>query len=742
LSLLNELKRRNVFRVAIAYIVMAWLVMQVADVILNNIAAPGWVFQVILLLLGIGFVLTLFFAWAFEMTPEGLKREKDVDRNQSITHETGQKLNYTIIAVLVLALGYFAYDKFVLSEGREAALIDATAQAISEQAMTDEVAPNDIDKSIAVLPFVDMSPDKDQDYMSDGIAEELLNLLARIPELKVTSRSSAFSYKGKDFKINEVGRELNVAHILEGSVRKAGNQVRITAQLIRVDTDTHLWSETYDRQLDDIFAIQDEIAATVVEQLKVTLMGETPHVQETDPDAYTTYLLAQHQLYKRTRESYIEARELFEKAVEQDPNYAPAYAQLATLWLFESAGYGGASVTTEEAISLAEPLIDRALDLDPELADAWAAKGLIMRYGNNESGAISLFKKALKLNPSHSLAMNWLSLAYRETRRIRDELEILRVGHRLDPLSVPIASNLVRSLARFGYDEEADEVLEHLYNVNKGMHGAALSQALLLRGRYAKAVEAALNGEEELPGSIWTFYMAGYILAVMGEHAEAHRLDPWEGKWADFMVYLDENIRDPVQRLAQLRKYNTDELAPESQRSVMWAYLGAGDFANAESLARKRLESIAGDARQTDGAVLVLAIISFNQGERQKASAQIEILERVTDSNLADGDNFSLNYIIKAVAQSFRGEEASAYDYLAQAFEGKTPVPLESDSMFAIFTAMGWDENPRFRKLLEVWEAHNASELRKLFDLACNGKGFTVWKPLPESCEKYMTTGT
>ena len=264
MSFFNELKRRNVFKVGIAYVVVAWLVAQVLQLVFESFGTPDWVMKTVLVLLATGLPFALFFAWAFEMTPEGLKRESEVDRSQSITHETGQKLNYTIIAVLVLALGYFAYDKFVLTSGRDAALVEATTQAISEQVVTEE-APSESDKSIAVLPFVNMSSDEEQEYFSDGLSEELLNLLAKIPELRVAARTSSFSLKGKELQISEVGEILKVAHVLEGSVRKAGNQVRITAQLIQAEDGYHLWSETYDRSLDNIFAIQDEIAAKVVD---------------------------------------------------------------------------------------------------------------------------------------------------------------------------------------------------------------------------------------------------------------------------------------------------------------------------------------------------------------------------------------------------------------------------------------------------------------------------------------------
>jgi TolB-like protein len=254
-GLFEELKRRNVFKVGTAYVVLAWLLAQITDVFLEPFGAPDWVIKTILLVLVAGFPLALFFAWAFEMTPEGIKKEKDVDRNESITHETGQKLNLAIIFILVLALGYFAFDKFVLDVERDAELVRAT----EDIAAAAEAKPGQ--KSIAVLPFVNMSEDTSNEYFSDGISEEILNSLARVKELKVAGRTSSFAFKGQNQDLRKIGDALGVEHILEGSVRKAGAKVRITAQLIQVDDGFHLWSDTYDRELNDVFAIQDEIAS-------------------------------------------------------------------------------------------------------------------------------------------------------------------------------------------------------------------------------------------------------------------------------------------------------------------------------------------------------------------------------------------------------------------------------------------------------------------------------------------------
>ena len=251
MSLFDELKRRNVFRVTIAYVIVAWLVMQIADVVLNNITAPDWVFQVLMLFLAVGLPIAVISAWAFEMTPEGLKREHEVDRSQSITHHTGRKLDYLIIGVMAIAIVYLVIDNYVLDD------------------RPIEIA--DDERSIAVLPFVSLSNDDSDGYFGKGIAEELLNALAQFPDLRVAARTSAFSFEGKDIDLREIGEALGVAHVLEGSVRRSGERLRVTAQLIRASDGFHLWSEIFEREVTDIFVIQDEIVGELSRVLQFRL---------------------------------------------------------------------------------------------------------------------------------------------------------------------------------------------------------------------------------------------------------------------------------------------------------------------------------------------------------------------------------------------------------------------------------------------------------------------------------------
>ena len=374
MSLFAELKRRNVFRVGIAYVVATWLLLQVVDVLSPIFVLPDWAPKLIFLILSVGFIPVIIFSWAFEMTPEGIKRESEISRADSITHHTAKKLDMITIGLLVAAIATVALDR-VLPEPvpAEAAHESITATGAEIPAEAEKVQA--AQKSIAVLPFVNMSDDASNEYFSDGISEEILNALARVKDLKVAGRTSSFAFKGRNEDLREIGSALNVSHILEGSVRKAGNRVRITAQLIKVEDGYHVWSENYDRELDDVFAIQDEISIAILQQLKAHLVGEeSTAVARTDTQAYELYLLASQRIYERNQASLQMASDLLKEAIAIDPGYAPAIAQLgiATLLLSE-VSYG--DIPAREADSLATGYFHQALELDPNQAEAMSRTG-------------------------------------------------------------------------------------------------------------------------------------------------------------------------------------------------------------------------------------------------------------------------------------------------------------------------------------------------------------------------------
>jgi TolB-like protein len=338
LSLFNELKRRNVFRVAIAYVISAWLVLQIADVILNNTEAPGWVFQVIMLLLGIGFFFALFFAWAFELTPEGIKREAEVDRTQSITPKTGRKLDFTIIGIMAVALAWFALDKFG-SDNQPTPV--ATETTTAETSLSDGVATPSA-KSVAVLPFLALTSGADDEYFADGLTEEILNALAQLPELLVTARTSAFQFKGDDIPpLNEIAATLGVDHIVEGSIRHAGDRIRVTAQLIRARDGFHLWSQNYDSTSKDTIQVQEDIAEQIAVAMDVVLDESKRESMRRaglrDVEAFTAYQKG-IDLYEKAHGSLDQivflrqANRYFDEVIEKVPGYADAYIKRSDMY--------------------------------------------------------------------------------------------------------------------------------------------------------------------------------------------------------------------------------------------------------------------------------------------------------------------------------------------------------------------------------------------------------------------------
>ncbi len=487
MSFFDELKRRNVFKVAAAYIIVGWLIMQAGDTLAPALHLPEWVNSVLAFFLILGFPLALFFAWAYEMTPEGLKKEKDVDRSQSITGVTGQKLNNLIIGVMVLALAYFAIDKFALEPGRSAEEIASAVQNAQRQP-TPPIETAEPDNSIAVLPFVNMSSDQEQEYFSDGLSEELLNLLAKIPELRVAARTSSFSFKGKNLEIPEIASRLKVAHVLEGSVRKSGDQIRITAQLVRADNGYHLWSETYDRTLDNIFQIQDEIAVAVVDALKITLLGEAPKARETDPKAYQLYLEGQYISRQISAPTLPRAIELLKSAVEIDPNYAPAWAELAYAYMYNSA-IGDMSI--EEGAALADKAIQRALETDPDYAWTYFVRGVKNVYNNFEFKAgAGDYQRALQLDPGNAFLIGANGNVARVLGRLDDAISLLTRALALDPLIPEVRTIQGLTYYYAGRLDEAETSYRSALTLSPEYSGGhyRLGRVLLSQGKPAEAL--------------------------------------------------------------------------------------------------------------------------------------------------------------------------------------------------------------------------------------------------------------
>ncbi|HKX57182.1 MAG TPA: FlgO family outer membrane protein, partial [Xanthomonadales bacterium] len=502
--------------------------------------------------------MALIFAWAFELTPEGLKREHEVDRSQSITPQTGRKLDFMIIGILAVALGYFIWESRFDSQTTvipaDAGIQQTSSEAIDSAGDLANEASTTSAKSIAVLPFVNMSSDTEQEYFSDGISEEILNSLAKVKELKVAGRTSSFAFKGENQDLRKIGETLGVEHILEGSVRKSGTKVRITAQLIQVEDGFHLWSDSYDRELDDVFVIQDEIASAILEQLKLHLLadGEQVVVASTraDSQAYDLYLLAKQRMYERTGPTIQSAVELLDRAIAIDPEYAPAYAQRAIAELLLSEGTGSyGDIPLQQALKNSKELLDKALQLDAELAEGWAALGL---YYNNQpvitDQGIEPLRKALELNPNLIDASNWLAITLNAQGKPAEAKAAVEEMVARDPLYRPGVRNMINAYVWFGEYEKAAGFIERVrplipndatiasseaaLNSDLGHHALALrlsEQAIALQpsnsvAHITRGFELMATQQLELVAAEGTDFQPVVALNLLGRHEEAATL--------------------------------------------------------------------------------------------------------------------------------------------------------------------------------------------------------------------------
>jgi TolB-like protein len=514
-SFFEELKRRNVFKVGLAYFVASWLVLQITDVLMSVLGLSEFAGKFVFLLLVIGFIPVLVFAWAYEVTPEGIKRESEVDRSAAITHETSARLNRITIVMLVAVAVMVVVDRFV-PEGEmgemgsepfsQQASENIDAQEEEKRGLTPAPA-SDGRQSVAVLPFVNMSSDAENEYFSDGITEELLNLLVKVDGLRVPSRTSSFAFKGQNTDIREIARQLDVNHILEGSVRKAGNQVRITAQLIDVETDAHLWSETYDRQLENIFAIQDEIANQIVNALHVTLTGVGNTAAPTENmAAYNLYLQGRFHFQQRGP-ALARAEEYLRQAVELDPQFAEAWATLALVYVMKP-NYLGTAL--EEAEPLAREAAQRAEALNPELPEPLMVRGDLAGKHSKLTDQFAQMEKATRKQPHNALARTWWGISLLEGGYLEEAAEQLERAMKDDPVSGLNADWLSRVLYMLGEKARAEVLAMRAIELGRWPAYLTMAHIHLDDGNF----EAARNLLELVPYEPFKLRFATVIDAV------------------------------------------------------------------------------------------------------------------------------------------------------------------------------------------------------------------------------------
>ena len=521
MSLIAELRRRNVFRVAAAYLVVGWLLTEVLTAILPRLGAPEWVSDAVVLVFAFGFIPAVVFSWIYELTPEGIKREHEVDRDESITDKTAKKLDYVTVGgviVLVVVLGFLSARQG--DDMSPVGLLDVS------------------DASVAVLPFVNMSNDEDNEYFSDGLTETLLHMLAQVPDLKVAARTSSFAFKGQDKTVGEIAAQLQVAHILEGSVQRAGDRVRITAQLIRASDGFHVWSNSYDRTFDDIFAIQDEIAHKVGGALSASLLGTASAakfagVQTASVDAYDLYLQA---LKERSTYSYgglQAAEDLLKGSLTIDPNFLDAKTELANNYLHQ---VETGLIQQDDAFPEIIALTNQVLDADPDNGAARATQIFAdtgMRIGENNnpdqiSVAIAEMEQIVADNPGNLYPKILLMRYYQSVQQPDRAMPMLKDAARQDPLNPRVhyeLGNLFMGMERW---DEARAAMERSLEIEPRQPNAYAQLAEISRRlgdgvdyiqQFIKAVEVD-PVDHELPGIIANFL---YELELVDEADDFRR---------------------------------------------------------------------------------------------------------------------------------------------------------------------------------------------------------------------------
>lgn len=489
MGLVSELRRRNVFRMAALYVVAAWLIMQVAEVIVALAELPGWSGQIVLALLAVGFPIALVFSWFYELTPEGLSLEKDVHVAESITRITGRRMDFIVISLLCAAIILFAYDKWWIGPPPE--------------------------KSIAVLPFENIGADPAQEYLSDGIAEELLNLLTRVRELRVSPRSSSFAFRGQNLGVSDIAKRLNVAHVLTGSVRRSGSQVRVTAWLVDAHSGTQVWSESYDGQLEDIFVVQDDIAASVVSELRLKLLGAAPTAARTSPEAYSLYLQGNHMRAQDSKTGILGGIALLEKALAIDPDYSPAWASLVVAY----SNAVGNHIPVDEGVEKLRAANDHLLRTDPNSPVAFIMLGTLARRAGDLEAASRFYAKALRLAPNNDWNLNNAALHLVWLGRWNESAQVFKVLAERNPTVGTFRANLGAVYIMMQRLDEAQAFTDMALALSPDSYIAAWNKVHLLvfhSRQYAAALENCERLGIDLESEPTKYYCRALIYPKLG----------------------------------------------------------------------------------------------------------------------------------------------------------------------------------------------------------------------------------
>jgi TolB-like protein/tetratricopeptide (TPR) repeat protein len=731
MSLFSELKRRNVIRVATAYVVAAWLIIQVVETILPAFGYSDVAIRYIVIVLAIAFIPALIFSWAFEITPEGLKREVEVLREHSITRFTGKKLDRVIMVLLALALGYFAFDKFILDPVEDIQIAESVHQEGRSAALDDFYG----DKSIAVLPFVNMSADPDQEYFSDGLSDTLIHVLAQVGGLRVTAKTSSFYFKGQNIDVREIARKLNVTTILEGSVQKSGNRVRVIAQLINAADDTHLWSISFDRESEDIFAVQDEIARAVVEALEVTLLDtEKDRLEQRyrpNLEAYEQFILGRQQMAANTSDSLAAAERYFQQAITLDPDYPLPYVYLSdTLGVQVVKG----SLLFEESLKRREPLVAKALELDPLSGEAHLGRARFLhaqqfKTGENNSNAKNEeILKAFELSPNYAEARRWYSFLLWEEGQHEEAMVQIKAAGELDPMSPIYQTAIAEFTWDLGRTEEALTLIRRniMRTPEFPVNYASMAYYQAQLGRFGEALvwqQEALR-RNPVDGYMWHRECCGFLNLGDLPSAEACAMQLQaahpEKMIAQGMWWLIHGYRGEWDA-AKTILVSLLERAPGYQPFHWWLadlVAGQGDIERARLLMAEAFpELLAEELNITDvnlsTVVIFAAILDANGEFLQRDALLLALEERMASMHRIRGQGYGITDVY---VHAMRGDRdlaiASLREAIDEGWRGTWYYPqngawwlLRQDWKLAILL-----EDPEFIALMDELEADIKSQ--------------------------------
>ena len=507
-----ELKRRNVYKVAVAYAVVSWLLIQAASIFFPAFDAPPWVMKIFIIVIIFGFPVALIFSWAFEITPEGIKLESEIEPNKSTARRTGRKIVAVTIALAVVAAGLFVYQ-----------LVRSRPTVTPRQSEAATVVPN---KSIAVLPFDNLSHDPDNAYFAEGVQDEILTRLAKVADLKVISRTSTQHFKSTPENLPQIAKQLGVTNILEGSVQKANDQVRVNVQLINALTDAHLWADTYDRKLTDIFAVESDIAKTIAESLQAKLTGSEKNAISKKPtenlEAHELYLKGRYFWNRRNTASLRKAGDYFQQAIDLDPNYALAYAGLADVHSILPI-YAGTAPKDDVPKALAAAR--KAVELDRNLAEAYTSLGNALVSNAQLKLAEQEFRRALVLNPNYATAHQWLAECLFGQGRFPESLVEIERAHELDPLSLIINASYASSLSGVGRYDDAVKQARKALDLDPDLIPGheILGQIYEDEGKLDEAI-AEYRKANEIEPTPSNFAMLAHAYAKTGRVAETRKI--------------------------------------------------------------------------------------------------------------------------------------------------------------------------------------------------------------------------